>query len=220
MPRSNRTIAPITNLPQNLDSTTLLYYLNTMIEQINTSFADLDILESQVRGEDGYIATISSDLDVQGNTVQNLRTPRLTHEALPLGDARALLDALLPVGMIILWSGSLASVPQGWQLCDGTNGTPNLRDRFIVGAGTTYAVGATGGATQINIAHTHSTPSGTSGTPSATTTVDNTLAGATVAEGSDTHTHTTTAGTSGSALSATQSILNPYFSLAYIQRVS
>jgi hypothetical protein len=50
-------------------------------------------------------------------------------------------------GMIILWSGSIASVPSGWALCDGTNGTPNLRDRFIVGAGSTYAVNATGGST-------------------------------------------------------------------------
>jgi hypothetical protein len=50
-------------------------------------------------------------------------------------------------GMIMLWSGSAASIPSGWLLCDGTNSTPNLRDRFVVGAGSTYAVGATGGTT-------------------------------------------------------------------------
>ena len=50
-------------------------------------------------------------------------------------------------GMIMLWSGSIASIPSGWALCDGTSGTPNLRDRFIVGAGSTYAVNATGGST-------------------------------------------------------------------------
>lgn len=50
-------------------------------------------------------------------------------------------------GMIMLWSGSSASIPSGWLLCDGTNSTPNLRDRFVVGAGSTYAVGATGGTT-------------------------------------------------------------------------
>jgi hypothetical protein len=51
------------------------------------------------------------------------------------------------VGMIMLWSGSIGTIPTGWHLCDGTAGTPNLRDRFIVGAGSAYAVGATGGAT-------------------------------------------------------------------------
>lgn len=220
MPRANRTIAPITYIPPNLTGDMLLYYLNSMIEQINSSFSDIDILESAVRGEEGYTATIASNLDVQGNTVMNLRTPSAAHEALPLGGATALLDALLPLGVIILWSGSLATIPAGWQLCNGTNGTPDLRDRFVIGAGTTYAVNATGGATTANLAHTHSTPAGVSGAPSATTTVDDILAGLSVAVGSATHTHTTPAGTSGSGGSAAQSILNPYFSLAYIMRVS
>ena len=49
-------------------------------------------------------------------------------------------------GMIMLWSGSTSSVPSGWRLCDGGGGTPNLRDRFVVGAGASYAVNATGGS--------------------------------------------------------------------------
>lgn len=60
--------------------------------------------------------------------------------------ATAVLTAL-PVGSIIDWSGSTASIPAPWQICDGTNGTPDLRDKFLVGAGNAYAVGATGGAT-------------------------------------------------------------------------
>ena len=60
-------------------------------------------------------------------------------------------QAGVPRGIIAMWSGAVGAVPQGWALCDGTNGTPNLRDRFIVGAGSSYAVGATGGATT----HTH-----------------------------------------------------------------
>jgi len=51
----------------------------------------------------------------------------------------------IPTGGIILWSGSTGSVPSGWLLCDGTNGTPDLRDYFIVGAGNSFAVGNTGG---------------------------------------------------------------------------
>ena len=60
-------------------------------------------------------------------------------------------------GMIMLWSGSEASIPAGWLLCDGTSSTPNLQDRFVVGAGNTYAVGATGGsADAVVVSHTHS----------------------------------------------------------------
>lgn len=62
----------------------------------------------------------------------------------------------IPTGGIILWSGSTGSIPAGWFLCDGTNGTPNLRNSFIVGAGDTYAVNATGGtADAIVVNHTH-----------------------------------------------------------------
>jgi hypothetical protein len=67
-------------------------------------------------------------------------------------------------GMIMLWSGSEASIPAGWLLCDGTSSTPDLRNKFVVGASagtgdTTYpglSVGATGGsADAIVVSHTH-----------------------------------------------------------------
>jgi hypothetical protein len=62
----------------------------------------------------------------------------------------------IPSGCILLWSGSTGSIPVGWYLCNGANGTPDLRDRFIVGAGNTYAVNATGGsADSIVVTHTH-----------------------------------------------------------------
>ena len=50
-------------------------------------------------------------------------------------------------GMILLWSGAQNAIPTGFVLCNGSNSTPDLRDRFVVGAGNSYAVGATGGAT-------------------------------------------------------------------------
>ena len=52
---------------------------------------------------------------------------------------------LVPKGAIIIWSGSVNNIPSGWVLCDGTNGTPNLTDRFVLGAGSNYSVGSTGG---------------------------------------------------------------------------
>ena len=53
----------------------------------------------------------------------------------------------IPAGGIIMWSGSIGSIPAGYVICDGNNGTPDLRDRFVVGAGNTYAVGNSGGFT-------------------------------------------------------------------------
>ena len=48
-----------------------------------------------------------------------------------------------------MWSGRIDQIPAGWALCNGSNGTPNLTDRFIVGAGYNYWVGATGGANSV-----------------------------------------------------------------------
>lgn len=53
----------------------------------------------------------------------------------------------IPSGGILIWSGSIGSIPVGYYLCNGSNGTPDLRDKFVVGAGSTYAVGNTGGFT-------------------------------------------------------------------------
>lgn len=66
----------------------------------------------------------------------------------------------LPRGIITMWSGATNAVPSGWALCDGNNGTPNLKDRFIVGAGQSYGVGNTGG----NITQTPSVWTNAAGT--------------------------------------------------------
>jgi len=59
----------------------------------------------------------------------------------------------VPLGAIIMWSG--ASIPSGWALCNGSNGTPDLRDRFIVGSGSTYSIDDTGGAATADLEHRH-----------------------------------------------------------------
>lgn len=51
----------------------------------------------------------------------------------------------IPSGLVAMWSGAADNIPDGWALCNGENGTPDLRDRFVVGAGSSYSVGATGG---------------------------------------------------------------------------
>jgi len=89
----------------------------------------------------------------------------------------AFVQAALPSGVIVMWSGSIVSIPSGWLLCNGSSGTPDLRDRFIVGAGSTYAVAATGGSANATlVSHTH--------TATSTSTFTGTALG--------THTHTLT----------------------------
>ena len=62
----------------------------------------------------------------------------------------------------MIWSGPTNQIPTGWILCDGSNGSPDLRDRFVIGAGSgaIYSVGATGGsadATLVSVSYTHLT---------------------------------------------------------------
>lgn len=137
----------------------------------------------------------------------------------------------IPAGGIFLWSGSIGSIPAGYVLCNGSNGTPDLRDRFVVGAGSTYPVDATGGsANAIVVSHTHTATSAVTdpghthsyasavfncnqnsgqvqaGVTTTGTTASNTT-GITVATTVD------TAGTSG-----TNANLPPYFALCYIMK--
>jgi len=66
----------------------------------------------------------------------------------------------LPSGVIVIWSGSTGSIPSGYVICDGTNGTPDLRNSFVLGAGNSYTVGQTGGSTDsIVVSHTHTATS-------------------------------------------------------------
>jgi hypothetical protein len=87
----------------------------------------------------------------------------------------------VPVGGIILWAGTAASVPAGWRICDGTFSTPNLSQRFVYAAGGGLAVNQVGGdflttsdgnhthtgaATDVSSGHTHNTTSTGGGTGS------------------------------------------------------
>ena len=103
---------------------------------------------------------------------------------------------IIPAGIISMWSGSIGAIPSGWLLCDGSNGTPDLRNRFVMGAGSSYAVGATGGATDVTLStsnmpsHTHSlSASGTTSTESANHT--HTFSGTTSTAGSHLHKYQT-----------------------------
>jgi hypothetical protein len=135
----------------------------------------------------------------------------------------------VPSGGIIMWSGSIASIPSGWFLCDGANGTPDLRNRFVVGAGSTYAVNATGGsADAIVVSHTHTATVTDPGHAHGydRDTLDNIASGSFVRRmgtGADPQTTTTattgiSVGISTTGSSGTNANLPPYFALAYIMK--
>lgn len=113
------------------------------------------------------------------------------------------LPNVLP-GMIIVWSGSIATIPGGFALCDGNNGTPDLRDRFLLGASGAIAPGTTGGAwnhvhTFTGDGHQHDIP-----------------AGAQIAAGSGKADGTSQAAALGTVNQATG--MAPYYALAYIMK--
>lgn len=122
---------------------------------------------------------------------------------------------IAPSGMIVMWSGSIGAIPAGWALCNGANGTPDLRNRFIVGAGGDYAVGATGGA----LTHSHAITVDAAPTGivlnQTKTTVDGDadppecLDSASLTD--PTHAHTASAGNEDNR--------PPYFALAYIMKL-
>lgn len=150
------------------------------------------------------------------------------------------LQALVPAGVIVMWSGSIASIPTGWVLCDGTNNTPNLRDRFIVGAGSTYSVAATGGskdATLVSHSHTYSGTTSTAGDHNHPifNYRTNDFNGAwnykgmvysddhqgtfySYTDNAGNHNHTFSGSTTTEGSSATNANLPPYYALAYIMK--
>ena len=138
----------------------------------------------------------------------------------------------IPSGAIILWSGSIASIPSGWLLCNGASGTPDLRDRFVVGAGSTYAVGATGGSADATlVSHSHTATSSVSDpghqhtyqlSSDGTSAVNAAQNGSPVLGNGTTGTSTTGISVSTSintvGSSATNANLPPYYALAYIMK--
>ena len=134
----------------------------------------------------------------------------------------------VPIGGIILWSGSVASIPGGYALCNGSNGTPNLRNRFIVGAGSGYDVADTGGsADTIVVEHNHKlSGGGASGTfitgvnalrENRKTGNTGTVDSITTSSGNVSYTKPTVDDEGGSG---TNKNLPPYYALAYIMRTS
>lgn len=136
-------------------------YVSTAISNlVNSAPSTLDTLNE-------LAAALGNDVSFATTVTTALGTKATTTA---LAALETYVNARLPSGFIGMWSGSIATIPTGWVLCNGTNGTPNLQDRFIVGAGSTYSVAATGGtADAVVVSHSHG--------------------GSTSAEGSHSHTY-------------------------------
>jgi hypothetical protein len=110
-------------------------------------------LKEQQTGASGDNFTVGGNLAVTGTSAFTGASTFTGAVTLTGGIAGG---GFIPTGGIIIWSGAANAIPSGWLLCNGSSGTPDLRNRFVVGAGSTYAVGATGGsADAIVVSHTH-----------------------------------------------------------------
>jgi hypothetical protein len=241
--------------------TTFVANTPALAADVNTNFTDvataltgslaLDgqaVMTGQFKAADGSISApgmaFSSDLDtgfyrsasgVIRGTCDGTNSFTLTSAGLTITGALTVTGGItgaIPSGVILMWSGSVASIPSGWVICDGTNSTPDLRNRFIIGAGSTYAVAATGGsADAIAVSHTHT---GTTVSNGAHTHAFDFQAQSSIASGggqtvadwpaaqdgttasNGAHTHTFTTDSAGS--SGTNANLPPYYALAFIMK--
>jgi hypothetical protein len=162
----------------NLNATiaTVQSYANVILANLVSAEANISTLSSITASS---IATIQTNIttlqtEVYGNanvatylphyngpvaaTTMTATTPAVTDVSTNVATT-AFVRSIFPAGMIVMWSGATTNIPTGWQLCNGSNGAPDLRGQFIVGAGGAYAVAATGGATSAAVtafpAHTH-----------------------------------------------------------------
>lgn len=122
----------------------------------DTFTPNYNLTKPQIGGDTNTWGTVlNGNFDIIDTTMKANATATATAQA-------AATAAVLAVpGMIIMWAGTVASIPAKWHLCDGTAGTPDLRGRMVIGAGGAFGVGAVGGAAAVALgianmpAHNH-----------------------------------------------------------------
>jgi len=100
------------------------------------------VLKTTFPNFSGAITSSNTEVDGFGTRLTTAETTITSHTSQ--------LATLIPAGIITMWSGTNADIPTGWVLCDGSNSTPDLRDRFVVGSGSAYTTGNTGGANSVS----------------------------------------------------------------------
>ena len=182
-----------------------------------------------------YLAFVSS---TSGNNPVRVDTSLSYNPSTNLLSVDGTNGGIVPSGAIIMWSGAANAIPNGYVLCDGNNSTPDLRNRFVVGAGSgsSYSVDDTGGAASVTLAtanlpsHSH-TVSGTTGNDSHSHTIPSASSigggsrvtsqnstGNTATTTSDTHSHSFSATTSNVGSGTAHENRPPYYALCYIMK--
>ncbi|MDE1462116.1 hypothetical protein [Spartinivicinus poritis] len=193
------------------------------------------------------VSEFSTDNTLADNSDSAVPTEKAVKTYVDTKDSnmRTYIDERLPAGVIVMWSGASDTIPIGWAICDGSNGTPNLQDRFIVGAGSSYQVEDKGGENTVTLtanqsglpSHRHSGSTSEDGTHTHTVTIpmDDTAGGSLIFGGekstgketSNTYTtssdgaHTHTVTTTYESQNAAEAHENrpPYYALYYIIKV-
>lgn len=191
--------------------------------EFETEFSNL---QTAVNSKVDTISGVFSGTPIAPTAIAGTNTTQIATTAFVTTAA----NASFPSGGIIIWSGSSAAIPSGWLLCNGASGTPDLRNRFVVGATDTYAVGATGGsANAIVVAHSH-TATSTVTDPGHNHSSGVRNPGNTAADGAGAgkcDTGTTSTATTGISVSTTvnsagssgtNANLPPYYALCYIMK--
>lgn len=124
------------------DISTLSTKVTTNTTNISTNTTDIKNIDTRVTKLENKVADksdykdLKTKVDTNTNDITNIKN-----------EIKNLQDSM-PIGSIIMFNGKAEEIPSGWAICDGTNGTPNLIDRFILAS--TYC-GGTGGASQITL---------------------------------------------------------------------
>ena len=107
---------------------------------------------------DQFVSFFGANSGNQPNRVDNDFKYNPSTNTLTVGTIVSTVGGAFVTGMIIAWYGATNAIPTGFVLCDGQNNTPDLRDKFIIGAGNNYNVDATGGSKDaVVVEHKHTT---------------------------------------------------------------
>jgi hypothetical protein len=106
--------------------------VNALVNDYNGNITNANIA-TNASIVDTKLAAISTAGKVSGAALVSLGDIPNTAGVIPAANLPSA-SAVIPSGVIVMWSGTIATIPSGWFLCNGTNSTPNLVDRFIVGA--------------------------------------------------------------------------------------
>ena len=209
--------------------------INNAIRELMAQVKDMQ------SGTDADNFAVGGNLTVTGTATGV--TPSVTDDTTKFATTAFVRD-IVPTGVIVMWSGTVATIPSGWLICDGSNSTPDLRDRFIIGArqddsgvaktnvtGSLTQTGGTKDAIVVSHTHTLTDPGHSHNPPSGYNYVTNPFSGDGQIDSSGrtgpdeknlgfvaSATNTTGITISSTGSSGTNQNLPPYYALAFIMK--